>query len=123
MSGMHTSRSVRFAEALRRRRIPGVVFGDSPSGREALLVGTGLGVHEIVRTYRDVDENWSRLQTAYHWLSEQQLRAALAYAAAYPDDIERLLKLDEAWTPERVRAEYPFTHRCVEVLPRRRPVA
>lgn len=63
--------------------IPGIVFGDSRRGSVARLGDTGLGVHEIVRTFRDVDGDRQRLQDAYHWLSDLQLRIALAYAEAY----------------------------------------
>ena len=96
-------------EAIKMRRIPGIVFADSTSGRVARVAGTGLEVFEIVRAFRDMDENWERLRTAYHWLSEHQLRAALAYAAAYPEEIEERLRADERWTPETLWATYPFT--------------
>jgi len=43
------------------------------------------------------------------WLSEQQLRTALAYASAYPEEIERKLDDDDRWTPEAVWSRYPFT--------------
>ncbi len=90
------------------RRIPGIVFGDSRRGRVARLAGTGLGVHEIVRTFRGVDDDWQRLREAYHWLSEPQLRSALAYADAYPEEIERRLQADDAWSPEQLWQTHPF---------------
>jgi uncharacterized protein (DUF433 family) len=96
-------------EALKMRRIPGIVFVDGPRGRVARVAGTGLAVHEIARTFRDVESDWGRLRDAYHWLSEPQLRSALAYAEAYPDEIEEALRADEEWTPERVWEAHPFT--------------
>ena len=96
-------------EALKMRRIPGIYFADTPSGRTAKVAGSGLGVWEIIMGYRSVDEDWDRLQEAYHWLSEYQLRSALAYAEAYPEEIERRIQRDERWTPERVWEMYPFT--------------
>jgi uncharacterized protein (DUF433 family) len=95
-------------EALKMRRIPGIVFVDSPSGRVAKIAGTGLGVWEIIMSHRVVDEDWDRLREEYEWLTEFQLRAALAYAEAYPEEIERRIQLDERWTPERVWETYPF---------------
>jgi uncharacterized protein (DUF433 family) len=95
-------------EGLKMRRIPGIVFGDSRHGRVARVAGTGLGVHEVVRTFRTVGSDWTRLREAYHWLSEQQLRSALAYAEAYPQDIEARLRADEEWTPEQLWQTYPF---------------
>jgi hypothetical protein len=52
-------------------------------------------------------EDSGRLRAAYHWLSEAQLRAALGYYAAYPQEVDRLIGRNAAWTPERLRAEYP----------------
>ncbi|MBM2811923.1 MAG: hypothetical protein HW416_2682 [Chloroflexi bacterium] len=95
-------------EALKMRRIPGIVFTDTQRGRTARLGGTGLAVHEIVRAYRDVDRDWERLRQAYHWLSDIQLRRGLAYAEAYPEEIEDRLARDDQWTPERLWETYPF---------------
>ncbi len=95
-------------EAIKMRRIPGIVFADGPNRRVARVAGTGLEVFEIVRAFRDMDEDWERLRAAYHWLSEQQLRAALAYAAAYPEEIEERLRAEEHWTPETLWTTYPF---------------
>jgi uncharacterized protein (DUF433 family) len=95
-------------EGLRMRRIPGISFGDSPSGRVARVAGTGLAVYEIVRTLREADEDPQRLRAAYHWLSEPQLRSAFAYATAYPEDIEQRLRQDDDWTAEQVWTTYPF---------------
>ncbi len=95
-------------EGLRMRRIPGIVFGDSPSGRVARVAGTGLGVHEVVSAYRNVGNDWDRLREAFHWLSEHQLRAALAYAEAFPDEIDAQIRENEACTPERTWETYRF---------------
>jgi uncharacterized protein (DUF433 family) len=96
------------AEAIKMRRIPGIIFADSPSGRVAKVAGTGLGVFEIARDWRDMGGDWERLRQAYHWLTEHELRAAVAYAEAYPEEIEERLRADEYWTPERVWETYPF---------------
>lgn len=96
-------------EAVRMRRIPGIVFADGPWGRRARVAGTGIDVFEVIRTFREVGEDWERLKAAYHWLSELQVRAALAYAKAYPEEIERRLSMEGDWTPGRVKVEYPFT--------------
>lgn len=101
-------------EALKMRRIPGIVFVDSPSGRVAKVAGTGLGVWEIIMEYRAVNEDWERLREGYHWLSEHQLRTALAYAEAFPEEIERRIQIDEQWTPERVWETHPFTRPASE---------
>lgn len=96
-------------EAIRMRRVPGIHFVEGIAGsRRAAVVGTGLEVWEIVRTYKGVDEDYGELRRSYPWLSEPQLRAALSYYELYPDEIEARLKLEESWTPERVRREMPF---------------
>jgi uncharacterized protein (DUF433 family) len=96
-------------EALKMRRIPGIYFADSPSGRVAKVAGTGLAIWEIVMSYQVVDEDWDRLRNEYEWLSETQLRTALAYAKAFPEEIERRIQIDEQWTIERIWETYPFT--------------
>jgi len=95
-------------EALKMRRIPGIYFTDTPTGRHAHIAGTGLGVWEIVRSYRVLSENWDKLRKRYDWLSEMQLRVALAYAEAYPEEIDDRIAEEEQWTPEAVYAKYPF---------------
>jgi uncharacterized protein (DUF433 family) len=97
------------SEAVKMRRIPGIVFVDASGEREARIAGTGIDVFEVVRDYRAMGCEWDALRRAYHWLQERQLRAALAYAEAYPEEIEARLKAEEAWTPERIWATYPFT--------------
>ncbi len=95
-------------ESARMRRIPGISFIDSASGRTAAIAGTGIKVWLLVQAYRDMDSSWERLREAFHWLTEHQLRAALAYAEAYPDEIEEILREQERWTPEYTWAKYPF---------------
>jgi len=70
-------------EAVKIRRCPGILFADGPSGRRAILAGTGLDVWEVIATYKSLDRDVARLRDAYHWLTEAQLRAALGYYAAY----------------------------------------
>lgn len=40
-------------EAVRMRRVPGIVFADEGNRRAARVGGTGLEVWEIIRTYRE----------------------------------------------------------------------
>ena len=95
-------------EAVKMRRSPGIIFADGPSGRRARIAGTGLEVWEVISTYNNVDRGWSRLRESYDWLDEIQLRAALAYYAAYTDEIDRRIQLDETWNKERLAEEYPI---------------
>ena len=94
-------------ESAKMRRIPGIYFSDGPAGRRATISGTGIDVWQVARDYRDMDGSWERLGEAFDWLSEQQLRAALAYAEAYPDEIDERLREEDRWTPEYTWAKFP----------------
>ena len=96
-------------EAVRMRRVPGIVFADGTRGRVARVGGTGLDVWEIIGEYRAVGNDWEQLRAGYPWLSEHQLQAALTYAQVYPAEIEARLQREAYWTPEVVWSTYPFT--------------
>jgi uncharacterized protein (DUF433 family) len=100
-------------EAIRQRRAPGIMFVDGASGRRAVLAGTGLDVWEIIQAWQDAGEDLARTHEAYSWLTELQIRAALGYYLLYPEEIDRRLAREEAWTRERLQSELPFA------LPRR----
>jgi len=70
--------------------------------------GTGLDVWEVVASWRTGSEDFDQLRRSYEWLTEPQLRAALAYYELYPADIDARLKREAEWTPERVARELPF---------------
>ena len=95
-------------EALRMRRVPGIVFVDGLDSRRAAVAGTGLEVWEIVAAYKAsrshtaVGESFEELEASYPWLSEAQLRAALGYYELYPREIDARLEREERWTAERV---------------------
>ncbi len=95
------------SEAVKIRRCPGLLFADGPSGRRARIAGTGLDVWEVIATYKSLNHDFTRLRHAYHWLTDPQLRAALGYYAAYPDEIERQISRNEAWTKERLAQQHP----------------
>lgn len=94
-------------ESLRMRRHPGIVFAGGPAGRRARIAGTGLDVWEIIGTYKALGENWDELRAAYPWLSEPQLRAALAYYRAYPREIDHRLATESRWNEESLTERYP----------------
>lgn len=95
-------------EGIRMRRVPGIAFAEGPSGRRAILAGTGLDVWEIIATWRAAACSDTVLRQSYPWLTEYQLRAALAYYELYPTEIDARLEIEARWTPERVRKELPF---------------
>jgi uncharacterized protein (DUF433 family) len=78
------------------RRCPGVVFAEGVTGRRARIAGTGLEVWEVISAWNGMDRNWEDLKTAYDWLSEHQLKSALGYYRAYPEEIDRLIKANQS---------------------------
>jgi uncharacterized protein (DUF433 family) len=98
-------------EALRMKHCPGIVFTEGTAGRRARIAGTGIEVWEVIATYTGVGEDFSRLQKAYHWLTEQQLRAAIGYYKAYKDEVDRLIKQNEELNKKSVSEKYPFLAR------------
>ncbi len=96
-------------EAIRTRRAPGISFVDGPTGRRAVVAGTGLDVWEIIATWKEEGEDHEVLRQNYPWLSEAQIRAALAYYELYPSEIDARFEREAQWTPERVRREFPFS--------------
>jgi uncharacterized protein (DUF433 family) len=57
--------------------VEGVLY--EPLSRRAHVLGTGLEVFEIIRTWMEVDRDWRRLTRAYHWLTFDQIEAALHF--------------------------------------------
>lgn len=95
-------------EAIKMHRCPGIAFAEGVSGRRARIAGTGIEVWEVIANYKSVEKDLKRLTTIYHWLTEIQLKAALAYYTAYPDEIKDLIARNEIWTRENVQKRYPF---------------
>jgi uncharacterized protein (DUF433 family) len=95
-------------EAIRMRRAPGIFFADGPTGRRAVVAGTGIDIWEIISTWRECEGDFSAFRKNYPWLTEPQLRAALSYYQLYPHEIESRLEREAQWTPERVWSELPF---------------
>ena len=96
------------AEAVKMRRCPGIVFVNGVRGKKAKIAGTGLDVWEIIATYKSVNNKFTRLRKAYHWLSGQQLQSAIGYYTAYRDEIDRLIEQNKSWNSKTVIHRYPF---------------
>ena len=73
-------------EKLLETEYPGIAFRDSLSGREAYLSGHRLAVWEITSVHEDLK---SLGKTAEHFsLPPILVKRALAYAEAFPEEIE-----------------------------------
>lgn|SRR3972149_5284391 len=95
-------------EAVRVQRCPGIIFTEGTAGRRARIGGTGIEVWEVIATFKSVGEDFKRLHRTYHWLTEHQLRSAIGYYRAYPEDIDRLIKQNEELNKDSVNKKYPF---------------
>jgi len=95
-------------EAVKMRKCPGIIFTDGPAGRRARIAGTGIDVWELVAGFKGVKEDYEQLKTAYHWLSDAQIRSALSYFALYPEEIEEIIDQNERITESQVLKRFPF---------------
>jgi len=101
-------------EAIRLRECPGIYFADEPTGRTAKVMGTGLGVWEIMRDYLAVGEREDRLREMFPQLSPAQITAARNYLLRFREEIQRRMAEDTALTAEAVADRYPGLVRIAE---------
>ena len=88
-------------------RVPGIIY--APIERRARVQGTGIEVFEVIKSYRSVGQDWERLRKVYHWLSDEQLRAALTFYAKNRPFVDARLAAEETPTLEEFWAQYPQT--------------
>lgn len=72
-------------ETARTRRFPGVAFRGDDARRRAWVIGSGLDVWEIIHMLQDFGS--SEELVAETALSAAQVRLAVAYRDAYPEEI------------------------------------
>ncbi|RPI76210.1 MAG: DUF433 domain-containing protein [Desulfobacteraceae bacterium] len=95
-------------EALKARKCPGIIYVDGPSGRRARIAGSGIEVWEFMANFKAMNEDYAKIKQAYHWLNEQQIRAAFTYYTFYPDDIEEHIRSNAGQTKNAVLKRCPF---------------
>ena len=100
-------------EAVKLRRCPGITFADGPAGRRARIAGTGIEIWEFIATFKGLEEDYEKLKETYHWLNEQQIRAALSYYALYAKEIDKRIASNEEMTEDKVRKRFPFLSKPV----------
>ena len=93
-------------EALRMRQCPEIYFADEPTGRDAKVAGTGLGVWEVIERYHAVKGNEKKLHKALPHVGAAGLRAALLYYRRYPREIDDAIA-ENALSFEALEAKYP----------------
>jgi hypothetical protein len=82
---------------------PGIVFEGPPERRRASLLGSVFDVWEVVDLYRG--KGRERLFSE-HPVSERQLRLALAYYEAYPQEIDAFIEENDR-PAEYWQEQYP----------------
>ena len=85
-------------EGLKSRRFPGVVYRSGPAGRRAALA-SGPDVWEIVRAVRRTPgKGERRLQRVAEetGLGPDQVRLAINFYSAYPEEIDTRIDADES---------------------------
>jgi len=95
-------------EAIKAHRSPGIIYSEGVSGKKARIAGTGIEVWELIALYKSSGQTFKRLRQSYHWLTEQQIKAALGYYSFYREEIDSLIAENEEWTLERIQQKYPF---------------
>lgn len=95
-------------EGVHMRRVPGIAFMDGAVGRRAHLQGTGLDIWEIISVYKWSNWDWETLRQSFEWLTERQLRTALAYYEAYPAEIDERIRSEEEFDWEEYWAQNPW---------------
>jgi uncharacterized protein (DUF433 family) len=100
MAAVHSPRMSRNAR-------PGILV--SPLTGEARIAGTGLEVFEVVRRYQALDNDFAALQQAYHWLTRNQLRAALEYYGEHRAEVDARLAREQTARIEDLWAKHPHT--------------
>ncbi len=87
-----TLSSLYLKEKAIEEEFPGVGFRDSVNGREAYLQGHRVAVWEVMDVYREAG---TIAKTAEHFRWPPSLvRCALAYAKAYPVEVEQQRKAE-----------------------------
>ncbi|MCP4578712.1 MAG: hypothetical protein GY846_20745 [Deltaproteobacteria bacterium] len=95
-------------EGIKMYRCPGIVFSEGADGRRARIAGAGIEVWEVIAIHKNTGEDFQRLRNAFDWISEIQLRSALGYYRAYPEEIDQLMAQNESWTLESIHERFPF---------------
>lgn len=86
-------------------RFPGVAFRGPEHARRAWVIGTALDVWKIIGAYQARKPSLAKL-LAEGDVPERQVRLALAYYGAYPEEIDRAIAENQA-SQEVLHLRYP----------------
>jgi hypothetical protein len=98
-------------EGLRTEEFPGIIFRSGPAGRRAGIAG-GPDVWEIVRDLKGAAHEGAKdpIETVSRTsgLDRGKVELAASYYAAYPDDVDERIRMDEQ-AAERLRRAFGVT--------------
>jgi uncharacterized protein (DUF433 family) len=100
---LESERDMTTAARRTRRGTASDIAVGRPPAQTARILGTGLEVWEVYKVFLEVGRDPARLRRAFHWLTEEQLQAALDYAAAHEPAIMARIRADYARLPEELR--------------------
>lgn len=92
-------------EALREEEFAGIEFRNTFTGRQPFVKGTGMAVWEFVMVARGFDMDAERTAD-YLQCPVAQVKAALNYYHAYPEEIDQALQ-DNDMDEERLKRMFP----------------
>src|SRR5690349_5646508 len=93
-------------EGLRRSDFAFIDFRDSAAGRQAYIQGSSLAVWEVMLLVRSYKADVSAVARHVKW-PEAKVQAAVNYAKAFPEEIERALSENAATDFEAVKRMLP----------------
>jgi hypothetical protein len=93
-------------EGLRRSEFAFIDFRDSPVGRQAYIQGSTLAVWEIMLLVRSYKGDISAVARHLEW-TEDRVRAAVNYTAAFPDEINQALAENDSVDFESLKRMLP----------------
>lgn len=99
-------------EGLRRSEFAFIDFRDSAAGRQACLQGSSLAVWEVMLLTRDYAGDPAAVAKHLRW-PEARVRAAVHYAQAFPDEINRAIADHEAVDFDALARMLPATEEFV----------
>jgi hypothetical protein len=93
-------------EVLRRSEFAFIDFRDSPIRRQAYIQGSTLAVWEIMLLVRSYKGDISEVARHLEW-TEDRVRAAVNYTAAFPDEINQALAENDSMDFESLKRMLP----------------
>jgi uncharacterized protein (DUF433 family) len=82
-------------EGLRRSEFAFIDFRDSAVGRQACIQGSSLAVWEVIFLLQSYKDDLAAVAKHLEW-AKAKVQAAVSYAEAFPDEINRALEENRA---------------------------